>query len=91
MTKELNSKQKSTLEAIYKNPIPANIGWKDIESLFIACGAIVSQGNGSRVRISLNSVIAIFHEPHQEKEASQSTVKSFRDFFGKAGIFPDLY
>jgi hypothetical protein len=90
MAKELNSKQKRTLEAIYKNPTPANIGWKDIESLFIACGAIVREGNGSRVRIFLNGVKAVFHEPHPEREASQGTVKSVRDFLSKAGVFPDL-
>jgi hypothetical protein len=73
-----------------KNPTPANIAWKDIESLFLVCGAIVSQGNVLRIRISLNSVIAVFHEPHPEKEASQGSVKSVRDFLSKAGIFPDL-
>lgn len=36
MKKQLNSKQKPTLETIYKNPTPANIAWKDIESLFLS-------------------------------------------------------
>ncbi len=32
----LNNKQRKTLELIFTNPVPANIIWQDIESLFIA-------------------------------------------------------
>ncbi len=34
----------------------ANIFWKDIENLLVACGAEISEGRGSRVRIVLNDV-----------------------------------
>jgi hypothetical protein len=39
---DLNNKQHKTLEFIFTDPIPANILWKDIESLFVALGADVS-------------------------------------------------
>ncbi|MFM6281890.1 MAG: hypothetical protein ACKN9K_26385 [Dolichospermum sp.] len=40
----LNNKQQKILELIFTNPVPANIIWQDIENLFIALGADVSQG-----------------------------------------------
>lgn len=57
----MNNKQRKTLELIFTDSIPANILWKDIESLFIALGAEVSQGKGSRVRVKLNDIRAVFH------------------------------
>jgi HicA toxin of bacterial toxin-antitoxin, len=86
---DLNNKQRKTLESIFTNPIPSNINWKDIESLFIALGANVSQGQGSRVRVKLNDVRAVFHEPHPQKETDKGAVKSVRDFLIEAGIEPD--
>lgn len=83
---DLNNKQHKTLELIFTDPIPANILWNDIESLFVALGANVSQGKGSRVRVKLNEVKAVFHEPHPEKETDKGAVKSVREFLVKAGI-----
>ena len=82
----MNNKQRKTLELIFTDPIPANILWKDIESLFIALGAEVSQGKSSRVRVKLNDIRAVFHEPHPEKETDKGSVKSVREFLIKAGI-----
>ena len=47
----LNNKQQKILELIFTNPVPANIIWQDIENLFTALGADISQGSGSRVRV----------------------------------------
>ncbi len=84
----LNNKQQEILELIFTSPIPATIAWKDIESLFIALDADVTQGRGSRVRVNLNGVRAVFHEPHPEKETDKGAVKSVRDFLMEAGIEP---
>jgi HicA toxin of bacterial toxin-antitoxin, len=86
---DLNNKQRQVLESIFTNPIPANIVWQDIEKLFMALGADVSQGQGSRVRVKLNDVKAVFHEPHPEKETDKGAVKSVREFLLKAGIEPE--
>lgn len=83
---DLNNKQRKTLQLIFTNPIPSNIIWQDIENLFIALGGRVSQGQGSRVRVKLNEVRAVFHEPHPQKETDKGAVKSVRDFLTKAGI-----
>jgi hypothetical protein len=68
--------------------VRADIAWRDIESLFRGLGAEVSEGNGSRVRIALNGVRAVFHRPHPQKETDKGAVKSVRRFLGEAGIQP---
>jgi hypothetical protein len=84
----LNRKQRRTLEAVFADPVRADIAWRDIESLFRGLGAEVSEGNGSRVRIALNGVRAVFHRPHPQKETDKGAVKSVRRFLGEAGIQP---
>lgn len=60
----------------------------DIEALFAACGAEISEGNSSRVRVALNGVRAVFHRPHPQKETDKGAVKSVRRFLTEAEIRP---
>jgi len=82
----MNSKQEKTLSDIFKNPILANISWYEIESLLVALGAEISEGNGSRVRIKLNGERAVFHRPHPQKETDKGAVVSMRRFLSNAGV-----
>lgn len=86
---KLSSKHRKTLSAIFDNPVRANIVWTDVEKLLVACGAEISEGNGSRVRIVLNGVKAIFHRPHPRKETNKGAVVSMRRFLIEAGVTPD--
>jgi hypothetical protein len=86
MLDELNNKQQKTLLDIFTNPVKSDIPWKNIESLFLALGGEVSQGRGSRVRVLLNGVRAVFHQPHPQREAPKGTIKGVRDFLESAGI-----
>ncbi len=86
---KLKSKHRKTLRSIFDNPVRANIVWKDVESLLVACGAEISEGRGSRVRIVLNNVKAIFHRPHPRKETNKGAVVSMRRFLTEAGVIPD--
>ncbi|MGO8692629.1 MAG: type II toxin-antitoxin system HicA family toxin [Rectinemataceae bacterium] len=85
----MNSKNRKTLDEIFKNPIPASIQWSDIESLLLSLGAGVSEGNGSRVRILLNGVRAVFHRPHPQKETDRGSVMSVRRFLENSGVSKD--
>lgn len=84
----MNNKQRQILEAIFEDPVRADITWSEIESLFIALGAKISEGNGSRVRVSLNNVFAVFHRPHPERVTDKGAVKSVRRFLENAGVHP---
>jgi hypothetical protein len=64
----MNNRHRRTLAAIFDRPEGSDIEWRDIESLLVALGAEVSEGQGSRVRVALNGVRAVFHRPHPQKE-----------------------
>jgi hypothetical protein len=84
----MNKKQVGTLEGIFADPVRANIAWHDVESLLIALGAELSEGRGSRLRVALNGVRAVFHRPHPGNEAGKPTVRSLRGVLSEAGIRP---
>lgn len=86
----MNSKRRKTLEAIFTDPVPADILWADVVKLFEALGATITQGRGSRVRVLLNDQRAVFHEPHPERETDKGAVKAVRDFLVNAGVTPEL-
>ena len=45
----MNNKHRKTLAMIFTDPVSGTIEWSAIEKLFIAAGADVIVGNGSRV------------------------------------------
>ena len=80
------SKHEKIYDAIFENPVRANIAWSNIESLFLSLGADITEGNGSRVRVALRGRKAVFHRPHPEKETSKGCIGSVRRFLDEAGI-----
>ena len=84
----MNKKQRQTLQKIFDKPERADISWNDIERVFIALGAEVTEGRGSRVRVALNDVRAVFHRPHPERVTNKGSVKSVRRFLMESGVKP---
>ena len=82
----MNARHRRALAAIYERPERSDIVWRDIEALFVALGADMSEGSGSRVRVALNGVRAVFHRPHPERVTDKGAVKSVRRFLGEAGV-----
>ena len=81
---ELSSKHSKTLRVIFEDPVRSNIPWADIEKLLDALGADLTEGKGSRVRIYLNQIRAVFHRPHPQKEAVKGALKSMRPLLPRA-------
>jgi hypothetical protein len=84
----MNKQHQKTLEVIFKTPVPSSLEWRRIEALFIALGARVIEGRGSRVRFELHNVVATFHRPHPHKEAKPYQVRDARHFLEQLGIKP---
>lgn len=84
--KKLNAKHKKILENIFKEPIKSDVLWNDIEKLLSVLGAEISEGKGSRVRVYLNGVRAVFHRPHPKKQTDKGALKSIRRFLIEAGV-----
>ncbi len=83
---KLNSRQKRILDNIFKEPIKSDVLWKDIENILVALGAEITEGSGSRIRIYLNGVRAVFHRPHPGKQTHKGALKSMRRFLVEAGV-----
>ena len=82
----MNKKQRQTLKRIFEQPVRSDIPWYEIEKMFRALGADISEGRGSRVRVALEGVRAVFHRPHPERVTNQSTIRSVRRFLKEAGV-----
>ena len=82
----LSKKHKKVLDSIFKDPVRADVLWTDIEKLLIALGAEISEGKGSRIRIYLNDIRAVFHRPHPRKETDKGALKSMRRFLNETGV-----
>ena len=83
------SRHRKTYEAIFKDPVLSSILWSDIKALLLALGAELSEGRGSRVRVFLRGVRAVFHRPHPAKETDRGAVRSMRRFLQEAGVRHD--
>ena len=84
----MNSKQKKIFAAIFKDPVSGTIEWTAIESLLVAAGSTVIEGNGSRVKFEKDGEMESFHRPHPVKEAKRYQVRSARDYLIRIGVKP---
>ena len=82
----MNKRHRKTLEIIHSTPTSKTLEWSHIEALFVAVGASVVEGKGSRVRFVLNGIVGTFHWPHPTKEAKPYQVRDARDFLKEAGV-----
>ncbi len=82
----MNRKHEKTLERIVEKPERSDIPWKEIEALIVALGGELSEGRGSRVRMCLNGVRAVFHRPHPKRVTDKGTVRSVRRFLKEAEV-----
>lgn len=85
----LNSKQRKTLRAVFDDPERSDVPWEDVEKLLVALGAEINDGSGSRIRIALGGVRAVFHRPHPRRETDKGALKSMRRFLREAGVQPE--
>ena len=57
-----------------------------MERLLAALGGEISEGRGSRVRVHLNGIRAVFHRPHPERVTDKGAVSSVRRFLKEAEV-----
>jgi hypothetical protein len=53
------------------------VRWSDIEALFIAIGAKVTEREGSRVSVDLFGEIRVFHRPHPSPDTDKAPWQAF--------------
>jgi hypothetical protein len=84
----MSRKHSKTLEALFAHPVSANIKWRDIEALFKALGAEISEREGSRVAVVLFSEVRVFHRPHPGPTTDKGAIASIRDWLEMHGVKP---
>ena len=82
------SGHRRTLVALLRHPRPANLRWADIESLLVHLGAIVREGKGSAISVSLKGKTAYFHRPHPGTRQEVAIATAVR-LLKEAGIDTD--
>lgn len=85
----MQKKHQKTLQAIFKNPISANIKFKDIEGLLNSLGAEISEREGSRIAIVLDGQVKVFHRPHPSPNTDKGAVMSVRKWLDTLGYAPN--
>jgi len=81
-------KHQATLEQIFARPVSGTIRWAEIEALFVALGADVSEREGSRVCVVLFGEVRMFHRPHPSPETDKGAVSSIRKWLESHGVEP---
>ncbi|MDR7028731.1 type II toxin-antitoxin system HicA family toxin [Rhizobium rosettiformans] len=84
----MKKKHRATLEQIFARPVSGTIRWPDIEALFAALGAEISEREGSRVGVFLFGQVRVFHRPHPTPETDKGAVASIRKWLEENGVTP---
>lgn len=85
----MQRKHLKTLKSIFHRPILGTIKWSDIESLFVALGAEITEREGSRIAVFLFDEVRVFHRPHPSPDTDKGAVKSIKDWLEQHNISPD--
>ncbi len=84
----MKKKHQKTLELIFRRPTSGNIHWRDIESLFLALGADVSERAGSRISVVLFGEVRISHRPHPSPFTDKGAISSVRKWLESNEVIP---
>jgi hypothetical protein len=84
----MNAKQQKTPAMIFEKPTRSDISLQESVSLLLGIGAVMKEGNGSRVRFKCRDRSLHVHAPHPEKVMSKGTVEAVRGFLTDVGVTP---
>lgn len=84
----MKKRHRATLELIYARPVSGSIRWVDIEAMFVALGADVTEREGSRIGIVLFGEVRVFHRPHPSPDTDKGAVANIRKWLESHGVKP---
>lgn len=76
------------MEQVFARPVSGSVRWSDVEALFVALGAEVSEREGSRVGIFLFGDVRVFHRPHPTPDTDKGALASIRKWLESHGVKP---
>ena len=84
----MKAKHLKTLRLIFQRPVCGNIRWDDVEALFRALGAEITEAEGSRICVRLFNDRRVFHRPHPSPDTDKGAVVSIRKWLEENGVKP---
>ena len=84
----MKRKHHATLVQIFSRPTSGTIRWTDIEALFAALGAEMSEREGSRIGVFLFDEVRVFHRPHPSPDTDKGAVESIKKWLESHGVKP---
>jgi hypothetical protein len=84
----MKRKHTATLKLIFSRPVSGSVKWSDIEALFVALGAEITEREGSRVGVVLFGEVRVFHRPHPTPDTDKGAVTSIRKWLEEHGVGP---
>jgi hypothetical protein len=84
----MKARHQKTLELIFRRPVSGNVRWTDVEALFKALGAEISEAEGSRVCVRLFNDRRVFHRPHPSPDTDKGATASIRSWLESHGVKP---
>jgi len=84
-------KHEHLLEAIFHDPVSANIHWREVESLLHHLGALIEPLSGARLRVRLNGHEDTLHRLQGGSTLGRQEVKHLREFLAHGRMTPSIY
>ena len=73
----MKRKHAATLDLIFAQPVSGSVKWQDIEALFVALGAEVSEREGSRIGVFLFGEVRVFTGRIQVRTPTKARYRAF--------------
>ena len=87
----MSHKHRNLLQTLFRDPVSANIHWREVESLLNHLDADIQPLSGARLRVVLNGVEEVVHRPHHSNVLNRQQVHHLREFLARARVTPSLY
>lgn len=84
----MKAKHQKTLQLIFQRPVSGSVRWADVEALFKALGAEISEAEGLRVCVRLFDDRRVFHRPHPSPDTDKGAIASIRKWLETNGVKP---
>lgn len=81
----MSHKHLRLLQEIFREPMSANIHWRDIESLLRHLGAETLSTHGAGQHLILNGVEGVVHRPKHGGTCSKQDIRHLRQFLAATG------
>ena len=87
----MSNRHVKLLEAIFRDPINANLHFREIESLLVHLEAKFASQSGAKLHVWLNGQEGVIHRPHHGHTLGKQDVKHLREFLARARCTPSQY